>query len=72
MIGAQSSPLAMRRLSFYTVRESARKRKEIAIGYRLERYSDDSERAYGVRVNPPKAEMINFKPEDKIIVLAED
>ena len=62
----------MRRLSFYTVRESARKRKEIAIGYRLERYSDDSERAYGVRVNPPKAEMINFKPEDKFIVLAED
>ena len=59
-------------VNFYTVTESAKNRNEVAIGYRLERYSDDSERAYGVRVNPLKAEMITFKPEDKIIVLAED
>jgi voltage-gated potassium channel Kch len=59
-------------VNFYTVTESARRRSEIAIGYRLERYSKDSTRAYGVRVNPPKSESVNFKPEDKIIVLAED
>lgn len=59
-------------VNFYTLTESARRRNEIAIGYRLERYSDDANRAYGVRVNPPKAETIIFKPEDKIIVLAED
>ncbi len=61
-----------REVNFYTVTESAKNRNEVAIGYRLERHSDDAERAYGVRVNPPKAEMITFKPEDKIIVLAED
>ena len=59
-------------VNFYTVLESARKQNQIAIGYRLERYANDASRAYGVRVNPPKAEMITFKPEDKIIVLAED
>jgi ion channel POLLUX/CASTOR len=59
-------------VNFYTVTESARKQNQIAIGYRLERYANDASRAYGVRVNPPKAEMITFKPEDKIIVLAED
>lgn len=59
-------------VNFYTVTESARKRGEIAIGYRLERHADNSSRAYGVRVNPPKPELITFKPEDKIIVLAED
>ncbi|HUQ33977.1 MAG TPA: hypothetical protein VM095_17785 [Pyrinomonadaceae bacterium] len=59
-------------VNFYTVTESARRRGEVAIGYRLQRYSGDSARAYGVRVNPPKSEMIRFEPEDKIIVLAED
>jgi voltage-gated potassium channel Kch len=61
-----------REVNFYTATESARRRGEIAIGYRLERYANDASRAYGVRVNPPKAEMIVFKPEDKLIVLAED
>jgi voltage-gated potassium channel Kch len=59
-------------VNFYTVTESARKRGEIAIGYRLERHADDAGQAYGVRVNPPKPELITFKLEDKIIVLAED
>ena len=59
-------------VNFYTVAEAARRRGEIAIGYRLERHASNAERAYGVRVNPPKAETITFKSEDKIIVLAED
>ena len=59
-------------MNFYTVAESARRRGETAIGYRLERHANDSSRAYGVRVNPPKSERLAFRPEDKIIVLAED
>ncbi len=61
-----------REVSFYTVAESARRRGEVAIGYRLERHADDAGRAYGVRVNPPKSESLAFRPEDQIIVLAED
>jgi voltage-gated potassium channel Kch len=61
-----------REVNFYTVTESARKRSEIAIGYRLERYAGDASHAYGVRVNPPKSEMVTFQVEDKVIVLAED
>jgi ion channel POLLUX/CASTOR len=61
-----------REVNFYTVTESARRRGETAIGYRLERYSGDASRAYGVRVNPPKPEAVSFEAEDKIIVLAED
>ena len=59
-------------LAFYTVAESARRRGETAIGYRLERHSGDSARAYGVRVNPPKSEAVTFQTEDRIVVLAED
>lgn len=59
-------------VNFYTMLEAARKRGEIAIGYRLERYANDASRAYGVRVNPPKSETVTFEPEDKIITLAED
>ncbi|HEX6186147.1 MAG TPA: TrkA C-terminal domain-containing protein [Pyrinomonadaceae bacterium] len=61
-----------RDVNFYTVTESARRRGETAIGYRLERHAGDSARTYGVRVNPPKSEPLTFQPEDRIIVLAED
>ena len=61
-----------REVNFYTVTESARRRGEVAIGYRLERHANDAGRAYGVRVNPPKSETLALRPEDKIIVLAED
>lgn len=58
-------------VNFYTVTESARKRGESAIGYRLERYANDAGRAYGVRVNPSKSETVKFELGDKIIVLSE-
>jgi hypothetical protein len=61
-----------REVNFYTVTASARTRGEIAIGYRLERYANDSSRAYGVRVNPTKSDMVKFEPADRIITLAED
>lgn len=57
---------------FYTVLESARRRGETAIGYRIARHAHDAEQAYGVRLNPLKTDMLTFAPEDRIVVLAED
>ncbi|MFC4071368.1 CASTOR/POLLUX-related putative ion channel [Actinoplanes subglobosus] len=59
-------------VDFYTVLEAARRRGETAIGYSLAAQSHDKARAYGVTVNPDKAEKRSFAPNDKIIVLAED
>jgi ion channel POLLUX/CASTOR len=69
---AQNYVTPAREVNFYTIAEAARRRGEIAIGYRLERYADDAKHAYGVRVNPPKSARVTFEPADKIIVLAED
>lgn len=59
-------------VNFYTVAEAARRRGEVAIGYRLMRHSTDAAQAYGVRLNPAKADAITFEPADVAIVLAED
>lgn len=56
---------------FYTVLESARRKGETAIGYRVAAKAGDSGGRYGVRVNPPKQETVRFAPGDRIIVLAE-
>jgi hypothetical protein len=58
-------------VNFATIVESARRRGEIAIGYRMASLARDSERAYRVRINPPKSERARFGPEDKVIVVAE-
>lgn len=58
--------------NFYTVLESARRRGETAIGYRIARQAHDAKHAYGVRLNPLKTDTIMFAPDDRIIVLAED
>jgi hypothetical protein len=59
-------------LPFAAVIEAARRRGEIAFGYRLAALADDAGAAYGVRVNPPKSAPITFAPADRVIVLAED
>lgn len=58
-------------LNFYTVTEAARQRGEVAIGYKLRAHASDPARAYGVIVNPDKAETLTFAEGDRIIVLAE-
>ena len=58
-------------VNFYTVIESARRRNEIAIGYRALQNSAAANLAYGVRVNPPKNETMRFDARDKIIIIAE-
>ncbi|MFF7178173.1 TrkA C-terminal domain-containing protein [Streptomyces sp. NPDC008121] len=62
--------LADREVTFATVVESARRRHECAIGYRL-RAEASTGPAYGVRVNPDKRESVRFGPDDCVIVIAE-
>ncbi len=59
-------------LDFYTVLEAARRRKEVAIGYRIAAKATDADAAYGVAVNPKKSGLITYTANDKIIVLADD
>ena len=59
-------------VNFYTLLESAKRKGQIAIGYRIAAESYNSDKAYGVVVNPKKSGMITFSEEDKIIVIAED
>ena len=59
-------------VNFYTVVEAARRRGEVAIGYRIVSQLRDAEKSYGVRTNPKKSEEVTFAPEDKVIVLAEE
>ncbi len=59
-------------VNFYTVVEAARRRGEVAIGYRILSQSRDSQKSYGVYTNPKKWEEVVFSGEDKIIVLAEN
>jgi ribosomal protein S5 len=61
-----------REINFYTVAEAARRRGEVALGYRRMKDAKNAEKAYGVAVNPKKHERLTFAPEDEVIVLAED
>jgi hypothetical protein len=61
-----------RPLNFYTVVESARRRGQIAIGYRLQAQAGESALAHGVVVNPDKSAQVTFGEKDKVIVLAEE
>jgi hypothetical protein len=58
-------------VNFYTLLESARRRGQVAFGYRLKAYSNEAAHAYGVVINPEKDAAVTFHPGDKVIVLAE-
>lgn len=58
-------------VNFYTVTESARRRGEIAIGYKVKALSGDPSRSYGVFVNPDKSAMITFAQWDRLVLIAE-
>jgi hypothetical protein len=58
-------------LDFYTVVEAARRRGEVAVGYRLESETGDPEASYGVHLNPEKSLRLAFTAQDRLIVLAE-
>jgi len=59
-------------VDFYTIVESARRRGEIAIGYRLLEAADDPARNFGVVLNPDKDALVRFGQRDRIVVIAED
>ena len=56
-------------VNFYTLVEAARRRGEVAIGYRLMREAD-LQPLYGLKINPKKSELMRFDEGDKIIVVA--
>ncbi len=57
---------------FAAVIEAARRRGEIAFGYRIAARAEDASAAYGVSVNPAKTASATFAAADRIVVLAED
>jgi len=59
-------------VNFYTVVEAARRRGQVAIGYRIAAEADDAGKSYGVHTNPKKSGLVTFAKDDKIIVIAED
>jgi voltage-gated potassium channel Kch len=59
-------------VNLYTVVESASRRSEVVLGYRLKSQSSDAAKAYGVYVNPDKSNRVTFTAEDTVIVLAEN
>jgi voltage-gated potassium channel Kch len=58
-------------VDFYTIAEAARRVGETAIGYRISALSHDADAAYGVHVNPPKADRVAFAAGDRVVVLSE-
>ena len=58
-------------LCFYTVLEAARRRGEVALGYRLGVETGDPTTSYGVHLNPLKSQRLTFAEHDSLIVLAE-
>ena len=57
-------------VNFYTVVEAARRRGEVAIGYRL--LAEDEQRVtQGVRINPKKSTKVTFSAQDKVVLLAQ-
>jgi voltage-gated potassium channel Kch len=58
-------------LNFHTAVEAARRRGEIAVGYRLRSETTDADSSYGVYLNPAKSRRVTFGEQDKLIVLAE-
>jgi hypothetical protein len=54
-------------VNFYTITEAARRRGEVAIGYHRPR---PGAKANGIAVNPSKATAVDYRPGDRLIVLA--
>ena len=62
-------------VSFFTIVEAALLQNETALGYRY-KLADipafKGKEHYDIVINPTKSNLVNFKPDDKIIVLADD
>ena len=58
-------------VNFYTLVESARRKDEIALGYRIGAYADDPDQTFGIVLNPKKSETYLYQQHDQVIVLSE-
>jgi voltage-gated potassium channel Kch len=58
-------------VNFHTIVEAARRKGQVAVGYRLARTAGSAGQAYGVHLNPPKGEQVKFEDGDRVIVLSE-
>jgi hypothetical protein len=58
-------------LNFYTVVEAARRRGEVAVGYRVKEEAGNPNRNYGVHLNPDKSRPITLSEGDRVILLSE-
>jgi Trk K+ transport system NAD-binding subunit len=59
-------------VDFYTVLESAAQLNETAIGYRISEHRNNSDKHFGITINPAKSSKVSFHDNDYIIVVAED
>ena len=59
-------------MNFYTVLESAARKNEVAIGYRIISQAKTADAQYGVVLNPKKSEEFVLGEDDMVIVLSED
>ncbi|MEQ9402243.1 MAG: NAD-binding protein [Cyclobacteriaceae bacterium] len=59
-------------MNFYTILESAARKNEVAIGYRVISKARNADDQYGVVLNPKKSEVFTLTPNDMVIVLSED
>ena len=59
-------------VNFFTIVESARRRNEIAIGFRRFEFLERAEKNFGVVLNPKKSEEMQFISLDKVIVISEN
>jgi voltage-gated potassium channel Kch len=58
-------------LNFYTLLEAARRRNEVAIGYRLLADANEAALGYGLHINPRKSDLVTFSEGDRVVVLAD-
>jgi ion channel POLLUX/CASTOR len=58
-------------VNFYTILEAAKRRNEVAVGYRILSEAHNPDRRDGVHLNPDKSRPISFVHGDRLIVLAE-
>lgn len=59
------------RVTIDTLVEAARRRGEVALGYRHMAAAGDADRGYGVVINPDKSSHVTLEADDRVIVVAE-
>ena len=62
-------------VNFFTIVEAALLQNETALGYRYKLADNpvfNGKEHYDIIINPNKKDLVNFKPDDRIIVLADD